>query len=161
MEETMTRWPRTVHAIAALAVTSALICGLSACTASPPAPTLTSGTESRDQPGDEGQSTADACALIQEDVQAAAEEFEGLSTADPAAVFEAMRSAADKLSDTATQITNDEVAALVPPLQDMFTRVSDVMEAISGGDATRIGELAELGPEFERTSRAFQELCAP
>ena len=153
--------PLTARRIAALAVGFAVLGGTSACTAAPPGPAPTSSTEIRDLPGDEGQSRADACALIREDVQAAAEEFEGLSTADPAAVFEAMRSAGERLSDTATQITNDEVAALLPPLQDMYTRVSDVIEGISSGDVTRAGELAELGPEFERTSRAFQELCAP
>jgi hypothetical protein len=156
----MHRAPGIARRIAALAVAVGAVCGLPACTAAPPAPTV-SGTESRDRPGDEGQSTADACALIHEDIQAAVEEFEGLSTADPASVFGAMQSAAEKLSDTAAQITNDEVAALLPPLQDMFARVSDVMEAISRGDVTRAGELAELRPEFERTSRAFQEVCAP
>jgi hypothetical protein len=161
VKETTHQQPGTARSLATLAVAFVLACGLSSCTSSPPAPTATSGTESRDLPGDEGQSTADACALIQDDIQAAAEEFQSLSTADPAAVFEAMQSAAQKLSDTASRITNDEVAALLPPLQDMFTRVSEVMEAISRGDVTRTAELTELGPEFERTSRAFQEVCAP
>src|SRR5215213_113357 len=83
-------------------------------------------------------------------------EFERLSTADPAVVFQAMRSAAEKLATTAPQITNDEVAALVPPLQDMFAQTADVMEAITEGDATRSGELAELGKKFSERSQAFQ-----
>ena len=72
-----------------------------------------------------------------------------------------MRSAAAELSDTAAQITNDEVAALVPSLQDMFTQVAEVMDAVVRGDTSKVSELSELGEQFQATSEAFQQVCAP
>jgi hypothetical protein len=146
--------------IAATLAASALF-GLTACTGSPAAPITAPTSQSSDQPGDEGQSKADACALIQQSIEDAAGEFDSIPTSDPAAVVEAMRSAAAELSDTASRITNDEVAALVPALQDMFSQVAEVMDAIVQGDASQVDELSQLGEEFRATSEAFQEVCAP
>ena len=72
-----------------------------------------------------------------------------------------MRSAAAELSETATQVTNDEVAALLPSVQDMFSQVAEVMDAVVQGDVTKVDELSELGAKFRATSEAFQEVCSP
>jgi hypothetical protein len=148
--------------IASLTLVAVALLGLTACTGSPGAGTGTSrSADSSDQPGDGGQSTADACALIQESIQEATAEFESAATADPAAVVDAMSSAAERLAETATQVTNDEVAAVVPALQEMFTEVAEVMDAIAQGDASRVDDLSQLGTKFQQTSETFQEICAP
>lgn len=134
--------------------------GLAACTGSPTGSTSTSAPQSSDEPGDAGQSKADACALIADSIQDATAEFEGIATADPAAVVDAMASAAQRLSDTATQVTNDEVAAVLPGVQAMFTEVAEVMDAIARGDVTKVDDLSQLATEFQETSDAFQEVCA-
>jgi hypothetical protein len=145
----------------AVAIVVLSLLGLTACTAFPTAPPTAPTAQSSDQPGDQGQSKEDACALIQQSIDDATGEFESIPTSDPAAVVEAMRSAAAELSETATQITNDEVAALVPSLQDMFTQVAEVMDAVVRGDASKVNELSELGEQFQATSEAFQQVCAP
>lgn len=147
--------------IASLTLAAIALFGLTACTGSPSAPSTTGSAQSSDQPGDDGQSTTDACALIQDSIQAATAEFESIATSDPAAVVDAMTSAAERLSDTAAQVTNDEVAAALPALQDMFTEVAGVMDAIAKGDVTKVDDLSQLGTKFQETSETFQEICAP
>lgn len=149
--------------IAAVALAATLTLGLAGCfgiggsptsSASAPAPTI-----GADDEGDAGQSTADACMLIQDTFTEATAEFDQAATEDPAAVVEAMRSAADSLAAAADQITNDEVAALLPSLQEMFTQVGDVMQAIVDGDVTQLENLATLGATIQQTAQDFQELC--
>lgn len=149
-----------VRALAALSLTAAAAWGLTACTGSPSASAPTASSQSSDEPGDAGQSKADACALIAESIQDATAEFEGIATADPAAVVDAMGAAAEQLSDTATQVTNDEVAAVLPSVQAMFAEVAEVMDAIARGDVTKVDDLSQLATEFQETSDAFQEVCA-
>lgn len=148
--------------IAGLGIAAVVVLGATACTGSPAAGPASSPTsQSADAPGDAGQSTADACALIQESIQDATAEFESVTSADPAAVVDAMSSAAERLSETATEVTNDEVAAVLPGLQAMFAEVADVMDAVAQGDLTQADELSQLATRFQETSDAFQEVCAP
>jgi len=147
------------HRIAAVLITAAAVWGLTACTSSPTAPASTPTSHSSDQPGDDGQSTADACAIIQQSIQDATVEFENAATTDPATAAQAMISAAEHLADRAAQVTNDEVAALLPGLQEMFAAVGETMNAIVAGDASRAGELSQLGTDLRVTSEAFQEVC--
>lgn len=145
--------------ITALALTAVALFGLTACTGTT-APSTSSGVS---QPGvDSGseQSVADACALIQETIVDATGDFENAQGGDPAAVVEAMKTAAGKLAEASSQVTNAEVAALLPSLQEMFQRTSDVMQALVDGDASKLGDMAELGQSFQDTSERFQELCA-
>jgi hypothetical protein len=149
--------------IAAAALTAVLTLGLAGCfgiggtpTSSAPAPAPTIGV---DEEGDGGQTTADACMLIQDTFTEATDEFDQAATEDPAAVVEAMRRAATSLGEAAGQITNDEVAALLPSLQEMFTQVGDVMQAIVEGDVTQLENLATLGDTIAQTAQEFQELC--
>ncbi len=146
--------------IVAVMIALVAVCGVSGCAASPTAPSGDATTRSEDLPGDEGQSTEDACALIQERIQEATEEFERAATTDPATAAEAMTAAAERLAESATEITNDEVAALLPSLQDMFAEVGEVMTEIAQGDVSKVDDLAELGNELRATSEAFQDVCA-
>jgi hypothetical protein len=151
---------------AAFTITATLsavaLLGLAGCTTGP---TDTSSTQSgasqnADEAGDGGQSTADACALVQETISSATSDFEE-GAEDPAAVGEAMNAAAEKLSGVASQVTNDEVAALLPSLQEMFVKAGEVMAAVSGGDMSKVEDLTELGSTFQETSEALQDICAP
>ena len=145
--------------IAALVLATAAVFGLSACTGSPAPPASASTSPGTDQPGDEGQSTADACALIQESIREATEEFENAATADPATAAAAMTSAAERLAESAADVTNDEVAALLPSLRDMFAEVGAVMDDVVQGDTSKLDELSRLGTELRQTGEAFQEVC--
>lgn len=147
------------HRVAVVLIAAAAVFGLTACTPSPGAPTSTPTSQSSDLPGDEGQSTADACALIQQSIDDATAEFESAATTDPATAAQAMISAAEKLADSAAEVTNDEVAALLPELQDMFAQAGEVMDAVVRGDASKAGELPRLGAELRKTSEAFREVC--
>jgi hypothetical protein len=146
--------------IAAVLIAAVAALGLSACTASPAQPGSEATSQSSDRPGDDGQSTADACVLVQESIEEATADFESAATDDPATAVEAMRSAAEKLGETAAQVTNDEVAALLPSLESMFTEVGEVMNAIAEGDASKVDDLSELGTKIRETSETFQAVCA-
>ncbi len=148
--------------IAALALAAVALLGLTACTGAPPFGGGTAGpTIGTDAPGDDGQSVSDACDLIATTITEATTEFESAASADPAAIVEAMKSAAQKLADAAGRVTNDEVAALLPDLQAMFDQTSEVMQALVDGDVSKLGDLTELGETFQDTTTRFQELCSP
>ncbi len=154
--------------LAALTLAAVTLLSVTACTgaptgsAQPSAPSSSAGTpRAEDSAGDQGQSTADACRLIQDTIEQASAEFDNVSNEDPAALVDAMEAAAQQLADASSQITNDEVAALLPSLQQMFSDIADVMGALAEGDASRIAEVQELGASFQETSTRFQELCAP
>ncbi|MCR2764066.1 hypothetical protein NQ152_11175 [Microbacterium sp. zg.B48] len=144
------------HRLAAGTLAVVVALGITACS---PAGPSAGGFQSTDAPGDEGQSTADACALIQESIEAATSEFENAAANDPGSVVESMRGAAQRITEAAGEITNDDVAAFLPRLQQMFADAGDVMEAVVQGDASKIEDLAELGTKFQETSNDFQEIC--
>jgi hypothetical protein len=148
--------------IAAVTIAFAAVVGLSACSAFPlggPAASESAAPRETDASGDEGQSTQDACALVQETIEEATAEFDNLDAQDPAAVVDAMEAAAQGIADVSSEVTNDEVAALLPSLQSMFEQVSEVMAAIVAGDTENMTELSELGTSFQETTTQFQELC--
>ncbi|WP_345801732.1 hypothetical protein AAIB33_01125 [Microbacterium sp. AZCO] len=146
--------------IAALTIAAVALLGLTACTASPDS-NADSSPAASDAAGDEGQSVADACALIQDTITDATKEFGNAASDDPAAVVEAMKSAADKISAAADQVTNDDVAAILPDLQQMFAKTAEVMQSIVEGDVSKLDELTALGDSFKETSQRFQDLCSP
>ncbi|MFE1665483.1 hypothetical protein [Microbacterium sp. P02] len=149
--------------IAGLTIALCAVLGLTACTGSTSgaSPTSSGAPAAVDQTGDEGQSVTDACALIQDTIADASAEFESVAAQDPAAVVESMNAAASKLADAAPSITNDEVAGVVAPLQEMFAKTAEVMAAVAKGDVTKLGDLSDLGTQFQETGEKFQALCAP
>lgn len=142
--------------IAALALIGLTVTGLASCTASPD-PATNSATG--DAPGDDGQSVAQACALVQDTISAATADVEDVGAEDPAAAVDAMRAAASELSESAGSITNDAMAALLPSLQELFTQTADIMGAIVDGDTSKAGEMTALGEKFSSTTDEFQTLC--
>jgi hypothetical protein len=157
---------RLARPIAALTIACTALLGLTACSGIPFLPggsagDATTAPRSEDASGDDGQSTAAACQLVQETITEATDEFENVSSEDPGAVVDAMNAAADRLADMSSEITNDEVAAVLPSLQEMFQNVADVMGAIAEGDVSKLAEMEELGTTFQETGEKFQELCAP
>ncbi|TDN87701.1 hypothetical protein [Microbacterium sp. BK668] len=157
--------------IAALSLSVAAVLALAGCTVAPPsddADTSTrtapsSSASARPSPSASGdaQSIEEACTLIQDTITEATEDFGEAATTDPAQVVEAMESAAEKLSAAASRISNDDVAAVLPDLQDMFAKTAEVMQGIVDGDVSKLEELSTLGDDFQETSERFQQLCAP
>ncbi|HYJ51218.1 MAG TPA: hypothetical protein VEX12_14980, partial [Microbacterium sp.] len=85
------------HRVAALTLAAVALLGLTACTS--PA-SVTPDSRSSDAPGDAGQSTADACALVQQGIEDATAQFDNAASADPQSVVDAMKTAAQTLADT-------------------------------------------------------------
>jgi hypothetical protein len=146
--------------LAALALAALLSAGLVAC-----APTdggsADGPTISADAPGDDGQSAADACSIVRSSIDSATEAFSSATADDPSSVVEALRTASEGLATVSGEVTNDEVAALLPPLQEMFVTASDAMEAVASGDVARLTEIGELAGDLQESVTRFQELCAP
>ena len=166
MSTTQPRRGATVLRLATLILAGAALLGLTACSGIPlvsssASPFRSSAPTVEDEPGDSGQSAADACALVEDTITQATDEFADISSEDPTAVIDAMQAAAQRITEASAAITNDEVAALLPPLQEMFAQVADVMGAISQGDVARIAEVEELGTSFQQTIEEFQAVCAP
>jgi hypothetical protein len=144
------------HRIAALTLAVIAVFGITACA---PAASSPDSFQSTDAPGDEGQSKADACSLIQQSIEDATAEFENAAADDPGAVVDSMKGAAERIAAAAGEITNDEVAAFLPALQQMFADAGEIMEAVVQGDASKVEDLAGLGAKFQETSGRFQKIC--
>ncbi|MDY0910550.1 hypothetical protein [Microbacterium sp. CFBP9034] len=168
------RTPSTSRRFAALTLTAVALLGLTGCTGFPTGASTpgVSPTSSADAEGgaddgsgegssDGSQTTEEACQLVQDTITDATAEFENVDGQDPSAVVDGMKAAAERLAETSSQITNEEVAAVVPSLQQMFEQVAEVMAAIVDGETDRLGELEEIGTTFQETTEQFQELCAP
>ena len=138
--------------LATVAITAAAIFGLSACAGSP--------TGGGAAPAEKEQTVAEACAVIADTMTDATSEFQDLSMDDMASVIEAMDAATASLDDASTKVTNEEVAELLPQLQEMFQKASEGMTAISEGDLDKLAEFQDLGTEFQDVVADYQELCS-
>ena len=149
--------------IAAFSLSALAVFALAGCTVSPGESTASSARPSASATAapSADQSLAAACAQVQDTIDEATAEFSKATTADPAEVVAAMKSAAQKLSDAASRISNKEVAAVLPDLQAMFEKTADIMQGLVDGDVSMLEDLAALGDEFQETSERFQKLCAP
>lgn len=158
---------------AALTLAAVALIGLTGCTGFPtgtagstPSATSSDSADGSDSGTGEGsadgeQTTAEACALIEETMTEATAGFENLDPENPDAIVEGMEAAVQTLSDLSTEITNEEVAAILPELQTTFQQVADIMAAIVAGDASKVAEFEQLGASFQETGERYQELCAP
>lgn len=152
--------------IIALTITAAALLGLTACTGAAPqtgessAPGDSSG-DSGAGSGDSSQSVADACAVIQTEVDAAMTDFEGLGTeSDPQTLVDAMTASAEALTGAIGQIGNEEVAAAAQGLQEGFAGIAEATKAVLiDGDVSQAANIEELGTSFQESFTAFQELC--
>ena len=146
------------HRLAALTLAAVAALGLTGCTGAGGG----SGAPTSSDASDGGtQTTAEACELVNDIMTDATAEFENMDPNDPDAVVEAMDAAVQSLADASDQVTNEDVAAILPDLQAMFGQVADLMSAIVEGDTSKVGELQDLGAGFQETGARFEELCAP
>jgi hypothetical protein len=147
--------------IAALTLVTVGLFGLTSCAGFPyrSASSTPTSVASDDAPGDSGQSTEQACELIRSTVADATADFADIANEEPATVIATMKATAQKLADVGAEITNDDVAALVPSLTDLFEQVGVVMEAIAAGDVSKVSEVDTLRQRFQDTTARFQELC--
>ncbi|WP_127476838.1 hypothetical protein [Microbacterium sulfonylureivorans] len=162
------RTPILPRRIAALTVAAVALVGLSGCAGFPAgspssAPTSSASGDagSGEGSGDGTQTTEEACQLVTDIMTEATAGFENMDPNDPDAVVEEMEAAVQSLADASSQISNEEVAAILPDMQAMFQQVADLMAAIVAGDASKVGELEGLGASFQETGARFEELCAP
>ncbi|KRB38673.1 hypothetical protein ASD93_01580 [Microbacterium sp. Root180] len=94
-------------------------------------------------------------------ITSATDEFEQATSEDATAAAEAFHAAAASIADASSQVTNEEVAALLPSLQELFENVADLLPAIIEGDEAKSAEFAEVGTDLQTTMQQFEELCAP
>lgn len=142
-----------------LAVAIALAAALAGCTGPAADDSPAASAPAADAAGDEGQSTSDACAIVQKSIDGATSTFASADPADPASVVTALESASAELGTISAQVTNDDVAALLPPLRDMFAQAAEAMAAMADGDVSRAGDISALSAQFQESAAAYQELC--
>jgi hypothetical protein len=70
-----------------------------------------------------------------------------------------MSDASERLVAASKDVTNDEVAAVLPPLQETYAKVSEVMGDLVGGDVSKMDELAELSASYQEAAGAYADLC--
>lgn len=160
------RTPNLSRRIAALTIAAVAALGLTGCTGFPagsPSGSATGGaaSESPAAGGDGEQTVEEACQLVTDTITEATAEFEQATTDDPAAVADAFNAAAQSIADASTQVTNEEVAALLPSLQELFEQVAEVLPAIIEGDTSKASEFEQMGTDLQESMQQFEELCGP
>ncbi|WP_374314175.1 hypothetical protein [Microbacterium sp.] len=139
--------------LAAVTIAAAAVFGLTACTGAGPAASDSTG------PSAGGQTTEEACRLVSDTITAATDEFEQATTEDPAAVADAFHAAAESIADASSQVTNEEVAAVLPSLQQLFGDVADLLPAIIEGDTSKAAEFEQMGADLQASMQEFDALC--
>lgn len=137
--------------LAAAAGVATLLILLTGCTGSPLSEPTSRGASS---------SAADACAAVTAGIQDAAIELQNLDVTDPQASAVTLRGAAERLA-AAAAVGNDDIAALLPPLQSGFADAADILQAIAGGDLGRLAALQEATARIQTALAAFADVCAP
>lgn len=153
---------RLSRGLAAVAIASTALLGLTACTGFPGAAgssTSAPGDSGPDGGSGDGQSVQEACQLVNDTITSATEEFEQATTEDPAAVTEAFTAAADSIAEASTRITNEEVAAILPSLQELFEQVAELVPAIIEGDTSKAAEFGEISEDLQSSMQEFEALC--
>ncbi len=156
------RTPLLSRRLAAVAIAAAAVFGLTGCVGFPAGSgsAAPSASASSDAGSGEGQTTQEACQLVNDTIPSATEEFEQATTEDPEAVAEAFRAAAQSIADASGQVTNEEVAALLPSLQELFEKVADLLPAIIAGDTSKAAEFEEMGADLQASMQEFETLCS-
>jgi ABC-type glycerol-3-phosphate transport system substrate-binding protein len=155
--------PLRSRRFAAVVIAAAALAGLTACTGSPAGSNSSAPSSSAPaEGGGEGtQSTEEACQLVQDTITDATAEFEQATGEDPQAAAEAFQAAAQSIADASAEVTNEEVAAILPDLQQLFESVAEVLPAIIEGDTSKLTEFEEIGTDLQSSMQQFQELCGP
>lgn len=141
--------PRRRAPLAAVILAGAL--ALAGCAASSPAPTPSDG---------DTQTVAEACDTVRAGVEDAAAQLQTLDPGDPRAAVDALGGVAERLGAAAGTVGNHEVAALLPPLQTGFASASDTLEAIAGGDLSRLTALQTTTDDIRSALAAFTRICS-
>lgn len=152
MDDMTTPTPRIRTArglLVAIALGTVIFTG---CTADP------QGPAARPPVGD-GQTAATACELVRDSVDDAAAQLQTLDTNDPQAAFEAMSRVATQLGEATAEVTNAEVAALLPDLQAGFASAAEVLQSIAGGDLSQVPALQVAAMDIQDAFGAFATVC--
>ncbi|MDX2375989.1 hypothetical protein M4I32_04160 [Microbacterium sp. LRZ72] len=102
------------------------------------------------------QTVAEACQVVTETIQSAVVDFEEGMSEDPAVAREALDEAAAELEGISDEVTNPEIAEILPDLQAGFAAMGEAIEAMSSGD---VSQMEAMGEQFEESFTTFQELC--
>lgn len=151
--------------ITALTITAVALFGLTACTGTT-APESSGGSNGGTSQGDgggtaeeSGQTVAEACSVVTDTIDAAFADFQDVGTEDLGATAEAMTAAAEDISAVIGDVTNPEVAAVVPGLQEAFEKIGAAVQASAEGDTSALAELEGAGTQLQEDMTTFQELC--
>ncbi|RLK47845.1 hypothetical protein [Microbacterium telephonicum] len=140
-------------ALTAAALGAVLLAG---CTADPTAGS-TSAPQSTTAP--DTQTTADACAAVEDAVTGAVDAFQKVDPTDPQAAAQAFDDLASSLGTAADAVSDSEVGALLPRLQQDFATAAEVMGAVAGGDLGRVGDLQAPTADIQDAFGEFAALC--
>ncbi|GAA3896874.1 hypothetical protein [Microbacterium invictum] len=136
--------------LSSVPVVVVLLLGLVACDSlSEPAPTADS------------QSVASACGEVSEAVADAVAALGQVDPADPAAAADAIAEVGERLHTASDSVTNSDVAALLPGMQDDLAAIGAALVAIAGGDLSQSAALAAPIASMQKSFSRFRELCDP
>lgn len=106
------------------------------------------------------QALSEACADVRTAVAAATAELERLDPANPGAAVSAFTAIADELSTALGSIDNDQLAAILPPLQSGFADAADALQQITTGNLARLPDLQSAAARIQTQLTAFTSLCS-
>lgn len=129
----------TIRRISATSIAAAAMLGLTAC-------------------GSGGQSVADACKLVDEQMQEAAAGLQGISPTDPE-VGDRIGEFSTSLSEAADTVTNEEVKPVIEKISASFGEMSEALATATDGDLSKLTELQETANGLQTTLQEYTTLC--
>jgi len=110
-------------------------------------------------PSDSAQSVEAACDVVRSSVADATTQLQQLDVTDPQASIAAMSGVADEVGQAMTAVQNADVAAILPPLQSGFAQATEVLQAIAGGDLSKLPALQQATGDIQSALADFAALC--
>lgn len=143
--------PHRIGLAAAALLLSLAVAGCAPDSAGAPVPTGTDAAQT--------QSVEDACALVRDTVADAVAALQEIDPTDPAGAVEALTAVSERLARAASDVDNTQVAALLPDVEAGFSSSVDALEAVAGGDPSRLPELQSSVADLQSALMAFADLC--
>lgn len=110
-------------------------------------------------PTDSAQSVEVACDVVRSSVADAATQLQQLDVTDPEASVAAISGVAEEIGQAMAAVQNADVAAILPGLQSGFAQAAEVLQAIGGGDLSKLPALQQATSDIQSALADFAALC--
>ena len=153
--------------IAAFAIATVAVLGLTACSGSPAAEDASNDSAENSAPAEEtntDQSVEEACGIVLPKLQeasSAAGDIDTSGSADPQATVDQFNTVVDAFGEAADSVSNTEVKDATSAVHENFVALSDILtKVLVDQDLSAASDMSTITSDMTASATALQELCS-